>query len=162
LDQILWLRCGSKLENAFKATDLLLQGGGFSLVLLDLSDVPAEESRRIISSWWYRFRRVVEDTPTVLVVMAQDSCVRSCASLTLQTTCAADDWNQTAADASIPSGAINPGQSRRTSTTLVVQHTSHTRLFKGLRLQLHRQKPMNLNNPGVRFAARIHTSPSQP
>jgi recombination protein RecA len=85
LDQLLWVRCDGKLEHAFKATDLLLQGGGFGLVVLDLGDVPAPQARKIISSWWYRFRRVVEDRPTALVVIAVASCVRSCAALTLET-----------------------------------------------------------------------------
>src|SRR6266446_8688160 len=31
LDQLLWIRCDAKLEHAFKATDLLLHGGGFGL-----------------------------------------------------------------------------------------------------------------------------------
>ena len=84
LDRLLWVRCDGKLEHAFKAADLLLQGGGFGLVVLDLGDVPAPEARRIISSWWYRFRRVVENKPTVLVVIAADSCVRSCAALTME------------------------------------------------------------------------------
>jgi recombination protein RecA len=83
LEKLLWIRCAGNLEHSFKATDLLLQGGGFGIVVLDLGDIQAKEARRIISSWWYRFRRVVENTPTALVVIAQDSCARSCASLTL-------------------------------------------------------------------------------
>lgn len=83
-ERLLWIRCANNLEHAFKATDLLLQGGGFGLVLLDLGDVPAKSARRIISSWWYRFRRTLEATPTALVVIAEESCVRSCASLALE------------------------------------------------------------------------------
>ena len=83
LERLLWIRCAGNLEHSFKAVDLLLQGGGFGLVVLDLGDIQAREARRIISSWWYRFKRVVENTPTALVVIAQDSCARSCASLTI-------------------------------------------------------------------------------
>ena len=83
-ERLLWIRCANNLEQAFKATDLLLQGGGFGLVLLDLGDVPAKSAKRIISSWWYRFRRTLEATPTALVVIAEESCVRSCASLALE------------------------------------------------------------------------------
>ncbi len=83
-ERLLWIRCANNLERAFKATDLLLQGGGFGLVMLDLGDVPAKSARRIISSWWYRFRRTLEATPTALVVIAEESCVRSCASLALE------------------------------------------------------------------------------
>jgi recombination protein RecA len=83
-DRLLWVRCAGNLEHAFKATDLLLHAGGFGLVILDLGDVPGKEARRIISSWWYRFRRTVEDRPTVLTVISEEACTRSCAALTLE------------------------------------------------------------------------------
>src|ERR1044071_8526171 len=76
-DRLLWVRCGGNLEHAFKATDLLLHAGGFGLVVLDLGDVPGKEARRIISSWWYRFRRTVEDKPTVLTVISEEACTGS-------------------------------------------------------------------------------------
>src|SRR6185295_14832618 len=83
-ERLLWIRCANNLEHAFKASDLLLQGGGFGLVLLDLGDIPGNSAKRIISSWWYRFRRTLEPTPTALVVIAEESCVRSCATLALE------------------------------------------------------------------------------
>jgi hypothetical protein len=83
-DRLLWIRCAGNLEHAFKATDLLLHAGGFGLVILDLGDVAGKEARRIISSWWYRFRRTVEDQPTVLTVISEEACTRSCAALTLE------------------------------------------------------------------------------
>src|SRR2546423_10535494 len=83
-ERLLWIRCANHLEHAFKSTDLLLQGGGFGLVLLDLGDVPAKSAKRVISSWWYRFRRTLEATPTALLVIAEESCVRSCATLALE------------------------------------------------------------------------------
>jgi recombination protein RecA len=83
-DRLLWIRCANNLEHAFKATDMLLQAGGFGLVMLDLGDVPAQSAKRIISSWWYRFRRTLESTPTALVVIVEESAVRSCASVALE------------------------------------------------------------------------------
>ena len=83
-DRLLWIRCGGSLENAFKATDLLLHAGGFGLVILDMGDVAAKDARRIITSWWYRFRRTVEDRPTALMVISEEACTRSCAALTLE------------------------------------------------------------------------------
>lgn len=91
-DRLLWIRCAGNLEHAFKATDLLLHAGGFGLVILDLGDVAGKEARRIISSWWYRFRRTVEDRPTVLAVISEEACTRSCAALTLELTGAAE-WS---------------------------------------------------------------------
>jgi len=84
LDRLLWIRCANNLERSFKATDLVLQSGGFGLIVLDMADVAAQVARRIVSSWWYRFRRAIEHTPTALVVISQTSCVRSCASLSLE------------------------------------------------------------------------------
>jgi len=83
LDRLLWIRCGGSLENAFKAADMLLHAGGFGLVILDMADVAGKDARRIIPSWWYRFRRTVENKPTSIVVMSEEACTRSCAALTL-------------------------------------------------------------------------------
>jgi recombination protein RecA len=93
-DRLLWIRCAGNLEHAFKAADLLLHAGGFGLVMLDLGDVPGKEARRIISSWWYRFRRTVEDKPTVLTVISEEACTRSCAALALELNGAAE-WSRT-------------------------------------------------------------------
>jgi hypothetical protein len=159
LDRLLWLRCGAVLEHAFKAADLLLQGGGFGLVFLDLGDVPGGDSRRIISSWWYRFRRVVETTPTSFVVVAQDSCVRSCASLTLETKNSAGLWSTiphsdvSPASKNFPLSIAPPPTSERSSSTGKVP--SHSHLLKGLHLTLHRQKPVNLHEPVATFKAAL-------
>jgi len=92
-DRLLWIRCGGSLENAFKAADLLLHAGGFGLVILDMADVAGNEARRIISSWWYRFRRTVENKPTSILVMSEDACTRSCAALTLELN-GTPEWSQ--------------------------------------------------------------------
>jgi hypothetical protein len=92
-DRLLWVRCAGNLEHAFKAADLLLHAGGFGLVILDLGDVAGKEARRIISSWWYRFRRTVEDRPTVLAVISEEACTRSCAAVTLELNGAAE-WSR--------------------------------------------------------------------
>lgn len=91
-DRLLWVRCAGDLERAFKATDLLLHAGGFGLVILDLGDVAGKDARRIITSWWYRFRRTVEDRPTVLTVISEEACTRSCAALALELKGAAE-WS---------------------------------------------------------------------
>lgn len=72
------------LEQVLKVTDLLLQGGGFGMVALDLGDIPAESVRRIPLTSWFRFRRVVEPTATVLLLVEQEPCAKTCASLVLR------------------------------------------------------------------------------
>ena len=82
LERLLWARC-SNLEQTLKTTDLLLAGGGFGLVAVDLGDVPPRQVRRLPLACWFRFRRVVEHTPTVLVFLEQAPYAKTCASLVL-------------------------------------------------------------------------------
>ncbi len=84
LDRLIWIACGHNAEHALKATDLLVQGGGFGLVALDLGDAPPEAARRISLTSWFRLRRAVEHTPTVLVALARQSNAKTCASLQLE------------------------------------------------------------------------------
>ena len=83
-NSLLWVRCGNSVERAFKATDLLLQSGGFGFVALNLADIAVNYARRIISSWWFRFCRAIENTPTAFMVMSPVACVGSCASVILE------------------------------------------------------------------------------
>ena len=48
LDKLLWVRCAGNAEHALKAADLLIHGGGFSLVALDLGDIAPQIARRIM------------------------------------------------------------------------------------------------------------------
>jgi len=73
----------NRLDQALKATDLLIQSGGFGLILVDLGDIPADQARRIPLTSWFRFRRAVENTPTILLVIARDTCAKTCASLVM-------------------------------------------------------------------------------
>lgn len=91
---LLWVRCRNKVEQAFKACDLLLHGGGFGVVALNLSDVPAKIVRRIITPWWFRFRRAIENTGTALIVITPVASVRSCAALVLELHNEASVWSR--------------------------------------------------------------------
>jgi hypothetical protein len=109
LDRFLWIRCSSQLaagsgqqrmvrrqpqaasrklyaplEQAMRAADFLLQAGGFGLLVLDLADLPAEVARRVPLTSWFRFRRAVEHTPTVLLVLEQEPHAKTCASLVVE------------------------------------------------------------------------------
>jgi hypothetical protein len=84
LDKLLWVRCGHSAEHALKATDLLIHGGGFGVVAIDLGDTLPVSARRISLTSWFRLRRAVENTPTVFLALAQQSNAKTCASLTLE------------------------------------------------------------------------------
>ena len=111
LERLLWVRCGSHaqssalsrkrrqafsleererrrmedpVEQALRATDLLLQSSGFGMVAIDLAGVPLKMARRIPLTTWFRFRRAVENTPTLLLVTGTQACAQSCATLSLE------------------------------------------------------------------------------
>jgi recombination protein RecA len=89
LDRLLWVRCGEnspdhRLEQLLRATDLLLESGGFGLIALDLGDLPPQTARHIPLTTWFRFRRAVEHTPTVLLAIERQSIAGSCSSLLIR------------------------------------------------------------------------------
>jgi hypothetical protein len=94
LKQLLWVRCRN-IQQTLRATDLLLQSGGFGFIALDLSDVSREVVRHVPLDAWFRFRRAVEDTQTILVVLEQESNAKTCASLVLRLQGEPGDWATT-------------------------------------------------------------------
>jgi len=84
LSQLVWIRCNGNTEHAFQATDELLHAGGFGVIVLDLCRVADRHIRRIPLSYWYRFRRAVENTSTILAVLGREPLAKSCASLVLE------------------------------------------------------------------------------
>ena len=84
LRRLVWVRCNGNAEHAMKSADLLVHSGGFGIIALDLCEVPASITRRIPLSWWYRFRRAIENTPTVLLVLQNEPNAKACASLLLE------------------------------------------------------------------------------
>jgi len=83
LDRLLWVRCRT-INQCLQATDLLLQSGGFGLIALDLSVLPPKTVRYVPLNVWFRFRRAVENTSTILLLLDQETNAGSCASLVLR------------------------------------------------------------------------------
>ena len=73
-----------RIEQVLRATDLLLESGGFGLIVLDLADIPLQAARRIPLTTWFRFRRAVENKPTILLAIEQHPIAGSCSSLLVQ------------------------------------------------------------------------------
>jgi hypothetical protein len=92
LSQVLWVRCGGNAEHALKAVDLLVQGGGFGLVAMDLGDLPVKTVHRIPMASWFRLRHAVENTRTALLVLARQSHTQSCAALKVEMSAARPTW----------------------------------------------------------------------
>jgi hypothetical protein len=77
-------RALARVEQALKVTDLLLQSGGFGLIVVDLGDIRPEDARRVPLTTWFRFRRAIENTPTALVILEQEPYAKTCASLVME------------------------------------------------------------------------------
>ena len=160
LERMLWVRCGknvsrssclvsrknqtaiekretrneklSFVEQALRAADLLLQAGGFGLLMMDLGDIPPAIARRVPLTSWFRFRRAVENTATALVVVEQEASAKSCASLVLKTRHSALSSQQSAkAEESKP---------------------SHARLLRGMQLEVEVLNSRVLQRKPVRSA----------
>ena len=52
----------ARLEQGLRATDLLLQAGGFAAIVLDLGDTASEQASRIPLATWFRYRQAAERT----------------------------------------------------------------------------------------------------
>jgi len=172
LDRVLWVRCNNRLERAFKATDLLLQSGGFGLVVLNLADVAAKCVRRIISSWWFRFRRSLENTPTALVVITPIACVRSCARMILEVNKETTVWLE-AIPVALKSdearlrvkGSRGPATTQARHLSLVTESNQngspesllpHSRLFRGICVRVNQERPTAWIGGPVKFSAQVH------
>ena len=102
LRQLLWVRCKdgasptrqaatqkatrpwTRLDQALRATDLLLQAGGFASIVLDLGDTAPEHGSRIPLATWFRFRQAAERTRGSLVVLGLAAYAQSSAAVVLE------------------------------------------------------------------------------
>lgn len=72
------------LDQSIQTADLLLQGGGFNVIVLDLGSIPAELVWRIPLATWFRFRSGCERTQVSLLMLTQHPCARSGAALVVR------------------------------------------------------------------------------
>lgn len=97
LSRLLWARCsglGMKaVEQAFTVADILIQNGGFGVIALDLGNVAEKLIRKIPLTSWFRFARVMEKSPTALVILLTHSAAQSCAALTMHFDTAIAEWS---------------------------------------------------------------------
>jgi len=106
LNRLLWVRCSNnsplksirssqspaslkaqtwtRLDQALRATDLILQAGGFSAIVLDLGDESREHGHRIPLATWFRFRQAADRTRCNLIVLGGAAYAQSSAAVELQ------------------------------------------------------------------------------
>ena len=105
LEHLLWVRCRTqtiavpfstirntrtdkkqhwtRLDQAIRAADLLLQAGGFAAIVLDLADEAIEHCSRIPLATWFRFRQAADRTRCSLIVLGKAAYAQSSAAVVL-------------------------------------------------------------------------------
>jgi hypothetical protein len=107
LARLLWIRCGavtnskplqpsrggkpftinkpwSRIDQALRVTDLLLQAGGFAAIVLDMGSITPEFASRVPMATWFRYRAAAERTQASILLLTQHACAKSSAGLLLR------------------------------------------------------------------------------
>src|SRR6185312_13825814 len=84
LNRLLWVNCRCNSEHALKATDLLLHGGGFGLIVFDVGDTSDSLLCRMPMASWYRLRLGAEKTGTALIALTPTPQTRSCSAVCVE------------------------------------------------------------------------------
>jgi len=81
-----WVRTKpwSRIEQALRVADLLLQAGGFAVIVLDMSGIAPEHASRVPMATWFRYRAAVERSQTSLLLLTQHPCAKSSGELLLR------------------------------------------------------------------------------
>ena len=74
----------ARLEQALRVTDLLLQAGGFSCIVLDMGSLSAEYALRVPLATWFRFRAAAERLQSNVLLLTQHACSRNSAGMVLR------------------------------------------------------------------------------
>jgi hypothetical protein len=74
----------ARIEQAMRVTDLLLQAGGFSAIVLDMASIAPEYVSRVPLATWFRYRAAAERTQAVFLLLTRHSCSKSSGELLLR------------------------------------------------------------------------------
>jgi RecA/RadA recombinase len=74
----------ARMEQALRVTDLLLQAGGFSAIVLDMGSIAPTDALRVPLATWFRYRAAAERSQASLVLLTQHACAKSSAGLLLR------------------------------------------------------------------------------
>ena len=71
------------VDRAVKALNIVLQAGGFGLVVLDLGEVAPQAIKRLPYTTWLRLHRVIEGSETACVLIGSEPIARSSGGVTV-------------------------------------------------------------------------------
>jgi len=73
----------SRIEQALRVTDLLLQAGWVGAIIFDMGSIAPELVTRVPAATWFRYRAAAERTQTSFLLLSQHACTKSSAELVL-------------------------------------------------------------------------------
>jgi len=154
LPKLLWVRSHG-LEQAFRCLDLVLQGGGFGFVVLDIADAPVRLVRKVPLNVWFRLRRTVEDTSTILLVFSQESNAKMCASLVLRVEREAAEWSGQGQVGTSAAGCSTGKSACATHTPgCLLDGAAHT--AEVVRALAKHKRPRVIDQPSFKNSAEAH------
>src|ERR1044072_3136664 len=116
--------------------------------------MPAKTLRRIVSTWWFRFRRAIENTPAVLLVASPVSCARSCAAMALELkTQAVWMTPEYSADENREAGLVSKHHLSLVSHEPSALMVTHSHLLRGSNPRVHRERPTTGPHHLIRFVS---------
>jgi recombination protein RecA len=74
----------TRIEQALRVADLLLQAGGFAAIVLDMAGIAPEFPSRVPMATWFRYRAAVERSQASLLLLTQHPCAKSSGELLLR------------------------------------------------------------------------------
>lgn len=74
----------TRIEQALRVADLLLQAGGFAAIVLDMAGITAEHATRVPLATWFRYRAAAEKMQATLLLLTQHPCAKSSGELLLR------------------------------------------------------------------------------
>jgi recombination protein RecA len=83
LASLLWVRETGDAVRALKAFSLILQAGGFGVVVFDLADVAPSALRQFPYTTWMRVARTIDGSETVALLVGSDRLARSPGGVTI-------------------------------------------------------------------------------
>lgn len=74
----------NRIEQALRVTDLVLQAGGFSAIVLDMASIAPEYASRVPLATWFRYRAAAERMQASFLLLTQHACAKSSGELLLR------------------------------------------------------------------------------
>jgi hypothetical protein len=94
LTRLLWLRGDlARLKRALSAASVVCESGLFELIILDMAGVEPGELRHVPATTWLRLQRLIEGTPTALVLVASGHVFRGPGGTSLALTPSGARWS---------------------------------------------------------------------